>query len=225
MTVSGIGGFVYAVSGIVLAIALLFSHHYWQQQRAPRIGQSKKRRFRTLMRRWIYVAVIATAVAFIGAAGYYLGPPTKAHAYAKIVDSQLIDLAVGKSATLSFVVENAGLIEISGSVGSVTWQFNDTAHPQSLKILPMKPGADSTSTFKLVPGERRTFIMPYETLKVNEDQLKRLNEHVAELYFFANGEYRDESGNKYPLPYCRRYEHRAQTQGYLVYCDDDIKVE
>ena len=63
-------GIVYAVSGIVLLVAFPFAFHYWQEQRRPKIGQSKKKRFRIIMRRWTCVSGIACVITLL-AAGVY----------------------------------------------------------------------------------------------------------------------------------------------------------
>src|SRR5207249_4723500 len=81
-------------------------------------------------------------------------------------------------------------------------------------------GTGKRFTFKLGPTERNNVQCKFDIPLLDEYQIKMLNEHTAELFFFTKGAYSTDQGEKFPLSYCRRYDQSFP--GRLVFCDEDI---
>jgi len=217
---NGLAGLLSAVLGVIFVVALPFAFHYWQEQKRPRLGQIKKNRLRRIMLRWVSVSLLSCAGSLVAAAVYYLAPnisvieiPAKGKAYVIVREAKLDTLVLGQPMILYILVENTGTVEATGYLKDLTCSFKDV-EPRFLTYI----SADS-GHFKLAPGEKTTFRYPFDTV-LDDWRLKLLNENKARLYFFGRGEYRDESGDRYFLSFCREYN--TIFPSHLVFCDENI---
>jgi hypothetical protein len=170
------------------------------------------------------VASIAMVIGLIAAARYYLHTPLtvikavvpQGRPYLVISDSKLEEpLSPGKNPVLVFAFENTGPVEITGYFRDATCTFSDFVDERFLTYIRGESGQ-----FKLAPREKHIMRWPFAALMLDEYQIKLVNENTATLYLFARGEYSDESGNKYPITYCRQYSSIAP--GNLVICKGGI---
>jgi hypothetical protein len=138
--------------------------------------------------------------------------------YILVRDSRLLQpLAVGSSPTIQTIVENISQeTEVQVSFKNLTVRIESELPVKSLEYVSGTP-----RTFKLAPTEKTTVQFGFNPWTLTDDQLKAVASNLAEIYFFAKVEYSDELGDRYSLPYCRRYEPAFLPQ-YLVFCSEGI---
>lgn len=141
---------------------------------------------------------------------------SKGRPYIVISDSNLEPLNI-KKLVLTFVIENTGSVELKGYFKDVTCRFSYFVNQRYLRYI-----TGTQYTFTLAPREKNTMRFEFSGSILDDDKIKMLTEKTAELYVIARGEYWDESGNKYPLPYCRRYDTSFANNQNVVFCDDHM---
>lgn len=140
-------------------------------------------------------------------------PQPDKRAYVFIKYSWLEKLTEGENAVIQLVFQNNGQSEAQIRIWNNTYRF--VAEPpfdKGLRFLPSE-----TLNFSLAPNaEVRGRLI--STFIPTEGHIEDLINGKARLYFFARGEYKDETGRAYPLPFCRMWN--KSVDGNLVFCPD-----
>src|SRR6266496_2904593 len=195
---------------VLFVVIYPFAFHYWQQGNYG------------LAIRWGIGVLVCLAIGVFFAGRFYLRSPSivikklapKGKAYVYVSDAALEPLTQGKPIILNMTVENTGSVEAEGYLKDITCTFT-YVEPRSLSYASFRP-----TNFKLVPLQKTSIRYPFVGMTLDDWQLKLLNEGNAQLYFFGRGEYRDESGNDFPLTFCRAYT--TFHPSHLVFCDESI---
>jgi hypothetical protein len=225
MRLSGICGLISAIFlAIALPVSIVFAHHYWKEKNSRGLGQRRKSRLRKLMWRWIYIAITSGCIGLMGAAGYYLGPiailaqPSEKQ-YLSIAGSDLEPLTVGKSPSFTLTLEN-GPGDTTVNFSDVSIRFTPFVPEKYLIYTPKAP-----EQLRFTPHKKAVMKWIFNELVVTQDQIDDLNAKtpLAELYFFAKGEWTDESGIKHAFPFC--YKYTTAFSNRVAYCSDDIKIK
>jgi hypothetical protein len=127
-------------------------------------------------------------------------------------------LTGGESTTIRIMFENTGPGEVTVTMKNSTACFVVDGR-RALKYAPYDPAA--TISFIIPPKHRGEGILRFPGQLTDAD-IRGLHEGRAKLYFFARGEYRDESGRKYPLDFRRKYD--PEMPGLLAVCEDSITI-
>jgi hypothetical protein len=198
---------------VLFVVIYPFAFHYWQQ------GNYK------LLCWWGTGTLVCLALGIFFAGRFYLRSPSivikkvpaKGKAYVYVSEAALEPLKQNDPIILTIIVENTGTVEAEGYLKDITCHFA-YVEPRSLTYssFPQK-------NFKLVPSQKTSIRYPFETMKLDDWQLKLLNTGDAQLYFFGRGEFRDESGNISDLTFCRAYT--TLHAGNLVFCNEDITFD
>jgi hypothetical protein len=204
-------GFIGYLFGVLLAVSLTLMGVHWHD-----------RKWRAI---WISVSGVCIVIIIASGAIYYLSPPAstivphlpqkKERAYVILKESNLEGLAPQKK-FVTIVVENTGAVAIDGRFTNFTAHFASSVPARDLVYIPN----GVVYEYKLLPRETRTMRVEFEGPSLNDEQIRMLNEHRAQLFFFGQGEYTDPDGNVYPLPYCRRFD--PDWPHGLVFCDQEI---
>src|ERR1043166_1487860 len=223
--IGAVGGLISALFlGVAFVIASSFAIHYWHELKQPGLGQRKKNRLRIFKRRWIFIAVISATIGIAGAACYYFGPqivqtivqPEKQ--YVSIINSA-VEMSANESPALSVVVENGP--------GDVTITFRDVT-PTYTEFVPeeyLLYKQNVESSLKVTPHNHVTHKWRFTQLTLTQANIHALNDKPpqAELYFFGNLDWIDESGQTHTLPFC--YEYTTELINHLAYCPQRIKIK
>ncbi len=208
-------GFISFLFTLLFSVALTLAIVFWQE---------KKRRLAKIFGILSFVCAI---VAVVAGAVYYLrparpliqtvGPPEKPYVFIK--DSELEPLIAGKNPVVKFALQN-GPIESVVTFTNVSFALTRFVPEKYLKYL----NAEDPGKTKLAPRQVITQRWTFFALVLTQDDIDELNAEkpTAELYFFARGEYTDETG-KHPFDFCRKYDKAFPN--HLVFCGDDLKIE
>jgi hypothetical protein len=209
-----VSGFVSFLFTLLLTVALTLAVVDWRE---------KKRRLAMVFGIISFICAVVTVIA--GAIYYFhpvqsvvqvVGPPGKPYVFIK--DSRVDTLTVGANPVITFALEN-GPVESTITFTDVSFKLTPFVPEKYLKYLK----GNEPQTFKLLPHQVVTVRWTFFTLALTQEQINELNEKnpSAELYFFARGEYTDETGT-HPLPWCRQYDR--DFPNHLAFCADDMKI-
>ncbi len=210
-------GAILAVSGLACCICFAIAAIYW-----GRGGYANVK----IAFPWI----IAAAVFFVGAAisayWYYVVKPAsqevgisseRPNVFYKIA-AMAEPLSPGKDPVVAFTFANSGPVEAQLTIRDFTSYFEGTERRGSRpKFLVTEP-----TTFTLSPTAQYDGRMTSPGLYLTADNIKDIREGRANLYFFAKGEYKDEVGRTWPLPFCRKYAE--DFPGKLILCPNDFQI-
>jgi hypothetical protein len=172
------------------------------------------------------ISVICGAITIVAGAIYYLspaqpviqmiGPPEKPYMF--VTESRMDELIADKSPVV--------IMEIQNGPNESTLIFTDVSCTFTRfvpeKYLTYTKGRDSQK-MKFAPHQVLTAKWDRKVDVLTQDQINELNakQPTAELYFFARGEYTDDTG-KHPLNLCWKYDKDFPT--HLAICVDDITI-
>lgn len=127
-------------------------------------------------------------------------------------------LTSGEPVTIRVGYENTGPGEITLTTRNSTACFIVDGS-RSFKYAPYDPTA--LVSIAIPPKHRSEVILKFP-LQLTDADVKAVLDGRAKLYFFARGEYKDESGRKYPLDFRRIYN--PELPGSLGVCEDSITI-
>ncbi len=118
---------------------------------------------------------------------------------------------------VSFDLRNTGTMAVSGFFKDFTYYFSTDPEQRAFLY-----GDAAESMFSLAPSELQgAYFFP--SFVMSSEKLAALNAGAARLFFYAKGQYEDDQGNTYDLPFAQMY-HPA-VNGNLVICPDDISFK
>jgi hypothetical protein len=145
---------------------------------------------------------------------------TKERPYVFIHENALTKpLTGGQPISIRTVYENTGPGEVRVTFKNSTAAFRVDDN-RSLKYAPYDPAA--TVSFTIPPQRRSETFFSFRDPLFTDEDIKGLHDGRAKLYFFARGEFKDESGRKYPLDF--RFVYDPESGGLFV-CADSITID
>ena len=172
---------------------------------------------------WSSVGLICFVVIMIGiVADHYFfrseaqtAVSSKERPYVFFEHAQLMKpLASGDRPAITMILANSGPVEATGVVKDISYYLS---LDRAVHTLEYHPGAQVT--FSLEPTARVT-IRFNPKFVLTEEVVKAATEGKVWLFFYARGEYKDATGQTYPLQFCRLYDN--DMPGNLINCDDGI---
>lgn len=215
---SSLSGFISAVFGLLLTIALTLTVVYWQEK--------KWRRAKILGA----ISFVCAAVTVIAYAFQYLspappppppvqtiGPPEKPYLFIKV--AKMEELTAGKAPVV--------MMEVQNGPNESTFFFKNVTFKLSVFVPETYLHYDKNEPLNKPKAAPRQILLTrwvQESLILSQEQIDELNaaSPTKELYAFAQGEYTDETGT-HPLNVCWQYDRDFPT--HLIFCRDNIRVE
>lgn len=223
MKLSALGGLISAsFLSVLLLVAFGAAFHYWQQLQLPRIGPRKKQRIRKLMRTWTLIAIGIAVIGLSGTAVYLFAPAAiliqpLEKPYLALNTTEMDALTEGATPVLRFNIEN-GRLNSTVKFRRISFRVTPFAPETFLTYLP----EGYTQKFVIPPHQKVTARWAFNGVILTKEQIEDLNANPpnAELYFFAEAEYSDETGT-HPLRACWRYD--KDFPNHVAFCADDMK--
>lgn len=132
-------------------------------------------------------------------------------------------LTPGQAPVLDFKVFNSGPIEARGIFYDITLTLDMLPFTNSLRY---KPDKEQVSLpFVLAPLAEGAPTVHFR-VGVTDEQIKALESGNARLFFYGRGEYRDQLGRRYPLPFCVMYVRPENSPVMrMVTCPSNVTVQ
>ena len=139
--------------------------------------------------------------------------------YVTVNNVEMDSLKAGSSPTVRFGLDNGRQTSIV-NLRRISWRLTPFVPEKYLTYL---PGA-KTERFELTPHQKMIERWTFLGLVLTQGQIDDLNAKPpnAELYFFADGDYSNESGT-HSMPTCFRYD--PDFPNHIALCADGIKIE
>jgi hypothetical protein len=129
-------------------------------------------------------------------------------------------LNAGNYPTIQYLIENTSKSEeVTVRFARSTARFTRDRNQWSLEYA---EGIEPT-TFRMAPTDFYHGIIRFPGMVLSAEDIKGLNEETLWLFFFAQYEYEDRSGNKYPEPFCRIYS--PHIDGNLTICPPTVTIK
>ena len=125
-------------------------------------------------------------------------------------------LTVGEKAVIQFVLRNNGTKDAHVTFRDNTYYFNVKPFKDNFAYQPYAPTSADIAAGQDINGELR-----FDWV-ATKDKLAALESGDAQLLFYARGEYLDDNGKTYPLPFCRMWD--KDINGNLILCPDGVKL-
>jgi hypothetical protein len=220
--VNALAAVIAAVAGVVFVVAFEVAIIYWQDQRRSR-SQSKKKRLRAIMWRWIRIAGATCIISLLAWAVYYLKQPSEKQYVLKGQPS--IDLTAGEPVIFTIEIEN-GPGDVTVGFHNVTCKFRGRSNEKILSYDPDRPDPRWSPVRKLMPHQKIPVQWQFNRLALTPEQIADLTNSKmpdGQLFIFAKAEWTEESGASHTLPFCYQYTQRFPNN--LASCADDIKFK
>jgi hypothetical protein len=214
-------GAILAISGLLSCIFFAIAAIYWGKGSLPNV---KTGFF------WLIPFGVAFSVAVLSAYWYYVVQPesrkevagnesTKERPFVFFKYAALEEpLTAGKAPAVTVIVANSGSMEAEVRI----WDASSYFELPSGDPPPVYSKTDE-EVFSLAPTAEANGRIMFPTLHLTEDEIKRIVEGKARFYCFARGEYKDELGRIWKLPFCRMYA--PDFPGNMINCPKGFKIE